>query len=146
MNHRLIALWRLAALFALLICLTPASASAQAFKWWQSEKFQHALQLTPEQTSRIEETFQASLPEFRQQKQLLDQLEEDLSRLIDASADEGAVMQQADRVEQVRSDLSKARTRMLVRIRRVLTPDQRVTLATLHREWDRSRKQKQKSQ
>jgi Spy/CpxP family protein refolding chaperone len=42
--------------------------------------------------------------------------------------------------------LSKARTRMLVRIRRVLTPDQRVTLATLHREWDRSRKQKQKSQ
>jgi Spy/CpxP family protein refolding chaperone len=140
MNHRLSSVRRLAAVATFALCLAPLPAAAQAFKWWQSEKFQQDLQLTGDQIERIEETFQASLPEFREQKQTLDKLEDDLSRLIDASADEAAVMQQADRVEDVRSHLSKARTRMLVRIRRVLTPDQRVRLAALHHEWERSRK------
>jgi Spy/CpxP family protein refolding chaperone len=144
MNYRLSPPRRLAALVTFALCLTPLPAAAQGFKWWQSEKFQEDLQLTSEQIERIEETFQASLPDFREQKQTLDKLETDLSRLIDASADEAAVMQQADRVEEVRSELSKARTRMLVRIRRVLTPDQRVRLAALHQEWERSRKRDRK--
>ena len=141
MNHRLPVFRRSSALLVLLLLsLVPIAASAQGFKWWQSEKFQQELQLTAEQISHIEETFQSSLPEFREQKQTLDRLEGDLSKLIDASADEAAVMQQADRVEEVRSALAKARTRMLVRIRKVLTPEQRVKLATLHQEWDRNRK------
>jgi Spy/CpxP family protein refolding chaperone len=127
-------------LLALIVTLGPAAVSAQGFKWWQSEKFQRALQLSSEQIARIEEVFQASLPEFRQQKKELDRLEQELSRLIDTSADEAVVMQQADRVEAVRSEQSKARTRMLVRIRRVLTSEQRATLATLHEEWERGRK------
>jgi len=140
MNHRTHISRRCSALLAVLLCLAPRAAAAQGFKWWQSEKFQHELQLTPDQIARIEETFQSSLPDFREQKQVLDRLEGELSKLIDASADESAVMEQADRVEEVRSALAKARTRMLVRIRRVLTPDQRVKLATLHQEWDRNRK------
>jgi Spy/CpxP family protein refolding chaperone len=140
MNHPFHVTRRYSALLALLLCLAPRAAWAQGFKWWQSEKFQHELQLTPEQIARIEETFQSSLPEFRAQKQLLDRLESELSNLIDASKDEAAVMQQADRVEEVRSALAKARTRMLVRIRKVLTPDQRAKLATLHQEWERNRK------
>jgi Spy/CpxP family protein refolding chaperone len=126
---------------ALAVLVTLASpASAQGFKWWQSERFQKELQLTADQIARIEEEFQSTVPELRQKKETLDGLERSLSRLIDTAADESAVMQQADRVEEVRSDLSKTRTRMLVRIRRVLNPDQRAKLVTLHDEWERNRK------
>ena len=139
MNRRSFsACWPL--LLAVAVVLVPAAAYAQGFKWWQSEKFQRELQLTSDQTSRIEEVFQAALPELRQQKRDLDRLEDDLSRLIDTSADEDHVMLQADKVEGVRSELSKARTRMLLRMRRVLTAEQRVKLAELHEEWERNRK------
>ncbi len=143
MNHRTFFHWP-AALLASLLAFVPAESSAQAFKWWQSERFQKELQLTGDQISRIEEVFQSAVPELRHQKAALDRLEKDLSHLIDTSADEAAVMQQADRVETVRSDLSKARTRMLVRIRRVLNADQRVRLAALHDEWERTRKHQDK--
>jgi Spy/CpxP family protein refolding chaperone len=130
---------RPAVLLAVVVCLAPLPASAQGFKWWNSDKFRQELQLTPEQIERIEEVFQAALPEFREHKQTLDRLETELSRLID-TADEAAVMAHADRVEAERSALSKARTLMLVRIRRVLSAEQRVKLAALHEEWERTRK------
>ena len=124
---------------AVLLALLPAAASAQAFKWWNSEKFQRELQLTEDQITRIEGIFQAALPDFRQQKRTLDRLEDELSHLIDTSGDEAHVMQHADKVEEVRADLSKARTRMLVRIRQVLTPEQRLRLTQLHQQWERDR-------
>ena len=139
MNHRVFEPWRPLALLAVLVVLTPATILGQG-KWWQSERYQRELQLTAEQIGRIEEVFQSSLPELRQQKHELDRLETQLSRLIDTSADEDAVMAEADRVEKVRAGLSKCRTRMLVRIRRVLTPEQRAKLAEMHQEWERDRK------
>lgn len=145
MNHRFFYALRPAAVLALLLCLAPGASYAQGFKWWHSEKFKHELQLSPDQITRIEETFQASLPQFRQHKQALDRLETELSRLID-TADEAAVMQHADRVEAERAALSKARTLMLVRIRRLLTADQRVKLKALHEEWERSRKRQDRRQ
>ena len=141
MNHRRLLTWRPAALLAIIAALVPAAAAAQG-KWWQSERFQRELQLSADQIARIEEVFQASLPELRQQKHELDRLETQLSRLIDTAADEDAVMAEADRVEGVRSNLSKCRTRMLVRIRRVLTPEQREKLASLHQEWERDRRRR----
>jgi Spy/CpxP family protein refolding chaperone len=133
-------------MMALLLAVTATSAFAQG-KWWQQERFQRELQLGADQISRIEEVFQAAIPELRQQKKALDQLETRLSRLIDTSADETAVMQEADRVEAAGAGrshaphhLSKARTRMLLRIRRVLTAEQRVKLGALHEEWERERK------
>ena len=139
MNHRHFFPSRSAALIALVLCVAPLPALAQGFKWWHSDRFKEQLQLTDEQIARIEEVFQAGLPEFRQHKKTLDRLEEELSRLID-TADEPAVMQHADRVEAERAALSKARTLMLVRIRRVLSVDQRAKLAELHQEWERNRK------
>jgi Spy/CpxP family protein refolding chaperone len=141
MNRRILFFLWPAILVAVLVTLTPTTGAAQGFKWWQTERFQKELQLTTDQIARIEEEFQSTVPELRQKKQTLDGLERTLSRLIDTAADESAVMQQAERVEEVRSDLSKTRTRMLVRIRRVLNPDQRVKLVTLHDEWERRRKQ-----
>jgi Spy/CpxP family protein refolding chaperone len=135
----MLSLWRPAVVLAVLVTFAP-SAAAQGFKWWQSEKFKKELQLTADQIARIEEEFQSTVPELRQKKQALDGLERALAQLIDTAADETAVMQQADRVEESRSDLSKTRTRMLVRIRRVLNTEQRAKLVTLHDEWERNRK------
>jgi Spy/CpxP family protein refolding chaperone len=128
-----------AALLALLLALVPTVVAAQG-KWWQSERFQRELHLTADQISRIEEVFDAAIPELRRQKRELDQLETRLSHLIDTSEDEAAVMREADHVEATRSELSKARTRMLLRIRRVLSAEQRVKLAELHGQWERERK------
>src|ERR671914_1681529 len=139
MNDRFSFLRPAAAVLALLLCLAPLPAVAQGFKWWHSDKFKQELQLTDDQITRIEELFQGSLPEFRQHKRTLDRLEDELSRLID-TADEAAVMLHADRVEAERAALSKARTLMLVRIRRVLSVEQRAKLAQLHQEWERNRK------
>lgn len=138
MKYRPSSPWRAAALLALLVAVA-APAAAQG-KWWQSERFQRKLELTQDQVSRIEEVFQSAIPQLREQKKALDRLESQLSRLIDTSADEAAVMQEADRVEAARAELSKARTRMLLRMRRVLTAEQRVKLGALHEEWERERK------
>jgi Spy/CpxP family protein refolding chaperone len=139
MNQRFLFSFRALALLGLVTTITVTPAAAQG-KWWQSERFQRELQLNADQISRIEEVFQAAIPELRQQKKALDRLETELSRLIDTSDDETAVMHEADRVEAARAELSKARTRMLLRIRRVLTAEQRVKLGALHEEWERERK------
>jgi Spy/CpxP family protein refolding chaperone len=132
-------LWRSAAFLGLLVLLLPAGLSAQG-KWWHSERFQRELQLTPEQVSRIEEVFQAAVPKLREQKRELDRLETQLAQMIDTSADEDAVMQELDRVETLRAELSKSRTKMLLRMRRVLSADQRVKFRALHEEWERERR------
>jgi Spy/CpxP family protein refolding chaperone len=139
MNYRFFTPCRAAALLIVLATVAATPALAQG-KWWHSEKFQRKLQLSEDQISRIEEVFQSAIPELRQQKKALDRLEQQLSRLIDTSADEAAVMQEVDRVEAARAELSKARTRMLLRMRRVLTAEQRVQFGTLHEEWERERK------
>jgi Spy/CpxP family protein refolding chaperone len=139
MNYRRFLPWRTTALLALFVAAVPLTVAAQG-KWWQSERFQRELQLTQDQISRIEEVFQSAIPRLREQKKELDRLETQLSRLIDTSADEAAVMQEADRVEAVRAELSKSRTKMLLRMRRVLTAEQRIKLGALHDEWERERK------
>jgi Spy/CpxP family protein refolding chaperone len=144
MTQRFFHPWPIAAAAAIALLL-PAASSAQGFRWWQSEKFQRELQLTGDQITTIEGIVDAYLPGARKQKRILDDLEDELEALIDTS-DEATVMSHADRVESVRSELSKARTRMLVRIRHVLTADQRLKLAALHEEWERSRKRQDRRQ
>ena len=141
MKYRSFPKWAPAALLAALFAVYGASpAWAQGFKWWQSERFQRELQLTSDQIARIDEIFQAAVPELRQQKQTLDRLEKELSRMVDSTAEETAVMDQADRVEAARAELSKARMRMLLRMRRLLSAEQRLKLTALHEEWARNRK------
>jgi Spy/CpxP family protein refolding chaperone len=121
-----------------LLTLTLAGvASAQSFKWWQSEQFQKGLGLTAEQSNRIEGVFQATLPKLRDFKKELDREEADLSRLIESSAEEAQVVQQVDRVEGTRGDLNKMRTLMLLHMRQVLSSDQRVRFKELHDQWER---------
>lgn len=125
-------------LFAVLL-FSAVSVSAQGFKWWQHENFKRELGLTPEQSARLEEIFQATTPGLRAQKKTLDRAEAVLERLVE-TGDDASVMQQVDVVETARAELSKSRTMMLLRMRRILTSDQRVKLTALHQALDRGRK------
>ena len=55
-------------------------------------------------------------------------------------ADEAKLLQVLERVESARGELSKSRTLLLFRMRRILTSDQDVKMRALHEEWVRERR------
>jgi len=121
---------------AALLCASPASAQG---KWWQSDTFTRGLGLTAEQSTKIEAIFQRTLPALRQQKDALDKAEADFNQMVEAS-DDAQVMAQVGVVEAARSELNKSRTMMLLRMRSVLTPDQRVKFAMLQQQTRNNRR------
>jgi Spy/CpxP family protein refolding chaperone len=114
----------------------PAHAfdQAQPHSWWKSDEFRAALRLTADQSARIDSIFQTTLPQLRQEMDELDRLEEGLSRLIESDAEEVEIARHIDRVETARANVAKTRSLMLVRMRRVLTPDQRKRMRALEEE------------
>ena len=131
--------WLLAAV-VLLALSPPVRGQSFGFPWWRDAQFQRDLSLNTDQTTRIENLFQSTIGSLRAKKAELDQLEEELSRLIAANADEATVIKQVDKVESIRSSLNKIRTLQLLRIRQVLTPDQRMKLNQIHDRWDKDRR------
>ena len=121
----------------LLLAFSVGPATAQGFKWWQNENFKRELGLTAEQSTRLEEIFQKSLPSLRSQKAALDRAQAEFDRLVERG-DDAAVMEQVTSVEAARAELNKARTMMLLRMRRSLTADQWAKFTALH-ERDRGR-------
>ena len=103
--------------------------------WWK--EFQKNLGLSDDQSARIEAVFQAALPYLRHKRDELEAQETELSRLIKADADEVVIGKQSDRVEAIRAALNKSRTLMLVHMRQMLTPDQRIKLNALREQWDK---------
>jgi Spy/CpxP family protein refolding chaperone len=131
--------WR-AGLVAILLSLAfaaPGRAQSFGFPWWRDAQFQKELSLSPEQSARIDSVFQSSVTLLRQKKAELDQQEAELSRLIAANAEEAVVVRQVDKVESIRATLNKSRTLMLLHMRQVLSPDQRVRLNKLHEQWEK---------
>lgn len=127
-------------LLALLVGAAPSPAEAQGFKWWQSEKFQKEMALSPDQISRLDAVFQSALPALRAQKRALDKLEDELSQMVaDARVGEPELEAFAARVESSRAELSKTRTLQLYRMRRVLTAEQHQKMKALHEQWERDR-------
>jgi Spy/CpxP family protein refolding chaperone len=117
----------------------PAHAQSFGFPWWHDAQFQKELSLSADQSSRIEQFFQSSLPTLRQGREDLDREEAELSRLIQFGADEKQVTKQIDKVETLRGSLNKTRTLMLLHMRQVLTPDQRVKLNKLYEQREKDR-------
>jgi Spy/CpxP family protein refolding chaperone len=128
---------------ALVAAPLPARAGQGGkFKWWQSERFVQELGLTREQCRQIEEVFQASWPALQAAKADLDRLETELSATIaDGTAPEAKVLHQIDKVEASRSVMGRARSLMLYRMHRVLSPAQRVKLKTLYEAIEREKAQ-----
>ena len=115
------------------VALSAPAVSAQGFKWWQSDLFKRELGLTADQSAKSEAIFQATVPILRREKDALDKAQADFNQTIEAS-DDAQVMAQVGVVEAARSELNKSRTMMLLRMRRVLTPDQRVKFVMLQQQ------------
>jgi len=127
---------------SLIVIAVAAPASAQGFKWWQTERFQKELALTTDQISRIEGIYQASEPLLRAQKKAIDRHEEKLSKVIqDPKSDEAMLLQATDRLEAARNEVSRTRTLMLFRIRRVLSDEQNLKINAMHAK-DRAEREK----
>lgn len=121
---------------------THAAQGQPSIPWWRSTQFQKDLGMTADQVTRVDAIFQATLAELRARRDELDRFETKLSNLIEADADEAAVARWVDKTEAARGSLNKVRTLMLMRMRQVLTPDQRVRFKVLHEQWDRSRRER----
>ena len=122
---------RLLAVVFVLSFSAVASAQPLQWFWWKMEPTRNDLALTADQSTQIEAIFQEGIAQLQKQKDELDRLEGELSRLIETMADEAQVTQQIDRVEAVRSTLNKTRTLMLLHMRQVLKPEQRLKLNAL---------------
>lgn len=103
-------------------------------KWWTDPQDRAELGITDPQSAAVEAIWQKSLPQLRDTRERLDKLEDALSQLIREGAEESTVVSEIDRVEHIRAEHNKARTLMLYRMNKVLTPDQRAKLKAL---WDR---------
>jgi Spy/CpxP family protein refolding chaperone len=128
----------------LLALSAPVRGQSFGFPWWRDAQFQRDLSLTAEQSGKIDSVFQQAIPTLRQQKTELDAQEEELSRMIAANADEAAVTRQVDKVEAIRASMNKGRTLMLLRMRQVLSPEQRVKLNKLHDQWEKDHRREKK--
>jgi Spy/CpxP family protein refolding chaperone len=109
---------------ALAVCLLMVGpASAQGFKWWQSERFQRELALTADQSTRLEQVFQALQPLLQAQKAALDRHEAALSLVVADPKSEEALL--------------------TFRMRRILTTEQHVKMQAMHEQWSRDRRSRQ---
>ena len=123
---------------AAIVLLCSAPALAQRGKWWQDEQFGRELGLTTEQRTNLEEIFQKTQPTLRAKMKALDEAQAQFDRLVE-KADDATVMAQVTTVEAARAEVSKARTMMLLRMRRSLTTDQWAKFTALHEAATRDR-------
>jgi len=127
-----------AAAVAVLVAFWAAPALAQRGKWWQDERFRSELALTAEQSARLEAIFQKTQPTLRQRMQALNEAEDQFDRLVE-KGDDASVLEYVGVVEVARAELNKARTVMLLRMRRSLTADQWAKFTALAAERGRGR-------
>jgi Spy/CpxP family protein refolding chaperone len=118
---------------SLMTLLVTAPAQAQGFRWWLDPHFQTELHLTSEQVDRLQQVFEEARPMLHMEMRALEAAENEFDRLVLEATDE-AVIEYVDIVEDARAELNKARTLMLLRMRRVLTSDQHARLTALNRE------------
>jgi Spy/CpxP family protein refolding chaperone len=134
-------LWRISALVAMvLVCSMPVLAQG---KWWQTDhRFSRELRLTQEQSRRLEEIFQASVPTLRTQKKALDTAETEFAALVERGGDQ-AIMEHLNHVESARAELNKTRWMMLLRMKNVLVADQWAKFTALQQVAERERMQRE---
>jgi Spy/CpxP family protein refolding chaperone len=108
---------------------------AQSYAWWRSQE----LGLSADQRQEIEKIFEATRPELLQEWEELDRQEAKLSRQIENDADEAIIARQITRVETARASANQTRALMFVRMRKVLTPEQRERLKAMQERRDAAR-------
>lgn len=109
-------------------------------KWWVDEKPRAELGISDQQSAAIEQVWQKSIPRLRELRQKLNDTESVLSDMIRDAVDEPSVIAEIDKVEAVRAELNKARTLMLYRMNRVLSPEQRDKLKAMRDRMEAARR------
>jgi periplasmic protein CpxP/Spy len=98
-------------------------------RWWNNPDFVKKLSLTPDQQKKMEAVFEQSRPSLMDLSATVRKEEMAMEPLLSADQpDESKILAQIDRVAQARAELEKSYARMLLGLRRVLTPDQWKTL------------------
>lgn len=96
-----------------------------AERWWRNQSTAQNLGLTPDQQKKMDDIFQQHRLRLIDLNAALEKEEVTLEPLVsDDTLDDAKITAQIDRVAQARAELEKANGRMLLGIRKVLTPEQ----------------------
>ncbi|MGC8549410.1 MAG: Spy/CpxP family protein refolding chaperone [Acidobacteriaceae bacterium] len=116
----------------------PGPPMQQAFhmhfgRWWDNPQMAHQLGLTAEQQKKMDAIFAHYRPSLEHLHANLHRQEKILGPLIGAdNPNEDSILAQIDVVAQARANLEKEFARMLLGIRRQLTPEQWQKLKVMH--------------
>jgi protein CpxP len=98
-------------------------------RWWNNPEFAQKLGLTADQQKKMEAVFEQSRPGLMDLLAGVHKEEAAMEPLLAAEQpDDGKILAQIDRVAQARLELERANGRMLLGLRKVLTPQQWKTL------------------
>jgi len=100
--------------------------------WWIDPERRQQLAITDAQSKQVEEIWQKSLPELRKFRDQLISLDEQVSKMVQDGAPEAAVTGLVEQTENTRAQANKARTLMIYRMYKVLTPDQRAKVMAMY--------------
>jgi periplasmic protein CpxP/Spy len=98
-------------------------------RWWNNPDMAQKLGLTADQQKRMEAVFEQNRAGLTDLLENVHKEEEAMKPLLAADQpDDGKILAQIDRVAQARADLERANGRMLLGLRKVLSPEQWKTL------------------
>jgi Spy/CpxP family protein refolding chaperone len=102
-----------------------AASAPQPDRWWRDGNVAQAVGVSAEQKNKMDEVFLQYRPKLIDLNGALEKAELAMEPLVGADApDEAKVTAQIDRVAQARAELEKTTGRMLLSIRKLLTPEQ----------------------
>jgi len=94
-------------------------------RWWKNPEMVEKLGVTADQQKKMDDIFQQHRLKLIDLTASVEREEVTLEPLMQADQpDEARIVAQIDKVAQARAELEKANARMLLGIRRILTPDQ----------------------
>jgi protein CpxP len=98
-------------------------------RWWNNPEFAQKLGLNSDQQKKMDAVFEQSRPALMDLLATVRKEETAMEPLLAADQpDEGKILGQIDHLAQARAELEKANARMLLGLRRILTPEQWKTL------------------
>lgn len=96
-----------------------------------SEQLLDALNTSPEQKQKIQSIRQEYQEKLRQQQEQLRVIQQELSQLMATNAPENQLREKHNQFMKVREDIGEAQFDMMLKMREVLTPEQRSQLAEI---------------
>jgi Spy/CpxP family protein refolding chaperone len=94
-------------------------------RWWKNPQMVEKLGLTADQQKKMDDIFQQHRLKLIDVTAAVEREQVTLEPMMAADQpDEARIVAQIDKVAQARAELEKANARMLLGIRRILTPDQ----------------------